>query len=171
LLIEVGDLRRETGREKEFTGRVSRLEIALQGESFAFSDVAVDGWAKNVGGKIYIKGSIGATVHLTCGRCLVLFDMPVTTSFEETYYAAGTIDESTLDGTGRIYHGEQIDIGEMIIESLILTLPMKSVCSQDCRGLCPVCGCNRNQEQCGCNSQAPDPRLAALGELLKNMED
>ncbi len=172
-MLDVGDLRRpgarhsESGNEKEFAGRDSRLEIGLRGDLFVFNEVLVEGEARNVGGNIYVRGSIEAKADLTCSCCLTSFTIPVASSFEQTYYAAGSA-ESDLDDTGRTYSGEQIDLRDMIIESLVLALPMKPVCHPDCKGLCPSCGCNLNTIHCGCGPQAPDPRLAGLGEYLKN---
>jgi uncharacterized protein len=177
VLLEVGDLRRPgachsgRGNEKEFTGRDSRLEIELRGDLFVFTEVLVEGQATNVGGKIYVKGSIEAKVNLECSRCLTTFTVPIGASFEEIYYAAGSVEEGDPDDTGRIYGGEQIDLRDAIIESLVLVLPMKPVCQPDCQGLCSSCGCNLNTEHCGCGPQAPDPRLAGLGEYLKQLKD
>ena len=171
MLLDVGDLSRATGNEKEFAGSESRLEIELRGDRFVFRDVQVQGWAKNVGGKIYIKGNIDTNADLNCSCCLTPFTISVASSFEETYYATASVKEGDLDDTGRIYSGEQIDLRDVIIESLVLALPMKPVCHPDCKGLCPSCGCNLNKDRCGCSPQEPDPRLAALGEILKNMND
>ena len=87
MLLDVGDLRRQKGNEKEFTGRDSRLEIELQGDLLVFTEVLVEGQATNVGGKIYIKGSVEAIAGLVCSRCLTSFTIPGATVFEETYYA------------------------------------------------------------------------------------
>ena len=68
----------------------------------------------------------------------------------------------------QFYHGEEIDISETIRESLQLVLPMKPVCSPDCKGLCAHCGCDLNIEQCSCKEEGIDPRLAVLGQLIKD---
>ena len=177
MLIDVGDLRRPgardggRGNERKFTGRDSRLEIELQGDLFVFTEVRVEGQATNVGGKIYVKGGIEATAGMTCGCCLTPFTIPVTTFFEETYYDADGVDQGDRDDAGRIYSGEKIDLRDVIIESLVLVMPMKPVCRQGCQGLCPSCGANLNTDPCNCSPRAPDPRLAGLGEYLKNMQD
>lgn len=175
-MIEVADLRKAghsqggRGNEKEFTGKTSRLEIELRGDIYVFGEALIEGRAQNVGGKIYVKGRVISQVNLICSRCLTPFSIPIDTSFEETYYAAGTISPDDLEESGRVYHGDQIDLSELIIESLILTLPMKPVCHPDCKGLCPSCGCNRNTGQCDCGPPAPDPRLAVLDDYLKHIK-
>jgi uncharacterized protein len=65
------------------------------------------------------------------------------------------------------YRDETIDLGEVIREQFYLALPMKPLCQDACKGLCPVCGVNRNRETCNCTQEWVDPRLAALADLKK----
>ena len=60
------------------------------------------------------------------------------------------------------YKDDQIDLGEVMREQFYLALPMKPLCREDCRGLCPVCGVNRNRESCTCQAEWVDPRMDAL---------
>ena len=62
------------------------------------------------------------------------------------------------------YRDDTIDLGEVVREQLYLALPMKPLCQEDCKGLCPVCGVNRNRETCTCQQEWVDPRMAALKE-------
>jgi len=68
------------------------------------------------------------------------------------------------------YRDEKIDLGEVIREQLYLALPMKPLCQEQCKGLCPVCGANRNRETCNCQQQWEDPRMAALAEWKSRNE-
>lgn len=168
MLLEVGDLRRATGNEKKFTGRDTRLEVEMRGGTLVYQDIQISGTARNIGGyRIYVKGTITARADLTCSLCLNPFSIDIDTPFAETYYEAGTAGASDGD-SGRLYQGDQIDLSDLIIEGLILAVPMKPVCRTDCKGLCPSCGRNLNTGECGCDRLAPDPRLAVLGEYLKN---
>jgi DUF177 domain-containing protein len=63
------------------------------------------------------------------------------------------------------YDTDEIDLGTVIETETTLALPMKPLCRDECQGLCPVCGGNRNLVQCSCQQRAPDPRLAALKDL------
>jgi uncharacterized protein len=65
------------------------------------------------------------------------------------------------------YRDEQIDLNELLREQFYLTLPMKPLCSEDCKGICPQCGTNRNTAPCDCSPQWEDPRLAGLKTLLE----
>ncbi len=78
------------------------------------------------------------------------------------------IDEAIDDEADLAYYtGDEIDIADLVRESLILAEPLKSVCSETCRGLCPHCGINLNTAQCDCQGKLIDPRLAVLQKLLK----
>ncbi len=171
MFIEVADLRKKTGYEKEFTGKISRLEIELQGDVYEFRDLRVDGLAKNVSGKIYVKGNMKAMVNLNCSLCLSPFSTSMDVPFEETYYAASSRDLNEIDGIGRNYQGDQINLRDVIIEGLILSLPMKPVCNSACKGLCPTCGCNLHAEKCECSGQAIDPRLSALDGYFNGIKN
>ncbi len=105
MFIEVDDLRRQTGTEKEFAGRGSRFEIEMQGLPLVFSDIVVTGLARNVGGKIYVKGEVRAKADLTCGLCLNSFSVDVHTPFEEIFYAAAALDASVAEGPGSNFPG------------------------------------------------------------------
>ena len=63
------------------------------------------------------------------------------------------------------YSGEEIDLAPLFTEQVILTLPTRALCREDCKGLCPRCGVNRNHETCECVEREPDPRLAVLRNL------
>ena len=68
------------------------------------------------------------------------------------------------------YRDDKIDLGEVVREQLYLALPMKPLCQEDCKGLCPVCGVNRNRETCTCQQEWVDPRMAALAEWKSRNE-
>ena len=64
------------------------------------------------------------------------------------------------------FSGDEIDISDVVRETILLAQPLNNICSPDCRGLCLKCGANLNDEECGCDRHIVDPRLAALQKLL-----
>jgi uncharacterized protein len=118
-----------------------------------------------------LVGSVTTTLELPCSRCLEPFRWPVDAHFELRYqpHAQNTgegereIEEDDL--TTAFYENEEIDLGQLMEEQFYLSLPMKPLCSADCKGLCPVCGRNLNRETCDCKRDWEDPRFAALREL------
>ena len=105
--------------------------------------------------------TISGVASLACTRCLEDFSRQVTIPFGETYREDGVDDPDALS-----YHGDEIDIAEPVREALIMAEPLKPLCREDCQGLCPRCGVNRNETPCACGSDDIDPRLAALAKLL-----
>ena len=79
------------------------------------------------------------------------------------------IDDEEVLGLAE-YREDSIDLGEVVREQLYLALPMKPLCQEDCKGLCPVCGGNRNREACTCQQEWVDPRMAALAEWKSRNE-
>jgi len=91
------------------------------------------------------------------------------------FHAGGKVQGETElaeeDINTAFYRDGVIDLGELLHEQFYLTLPMKPLCREDCKGLCPVCGANWNQTTCACERRWEDPRLAGLKALLKDNDD
>ena len=121
-----------------------------------------------------LAGSVKTTLELPCSRCLEPFTWPVDSSFDLRYqpHARNTgegereIEEDDL--TTAFYENDTIDLGQMMREQFFLVLPMKPLCRDECKGLCPACGINWNKGACNCSNQWEDPRLAALKALRRD---
>jgi uncharacterized protein len=122
-----------------------------------------------------LVGTVKTELELSCSRCLEPFVMPVDREFDLRYLPAGAaepdedeeIEVEDDDVAVTFYRDEQIDLNELLREQFYLALPMKPLCSEDCQGICPQCGTNRNTAPCDCTPQWEDPRLAALKTLLE----
>lgn len=102
-----------------------------------------------------------------CARCLDSIELPVATEFTELYaFDARHMSESQL----LVPPNHQIDLAPLAREYLLLDMPMTPLCRLDCQGLCPVCGANRNHEDCGHQQDAGDPRFSILKDLLDPKE-
>jgi uncharacterized protein len=123
--------------------------------------------------KVRLVGRTRTRLGLDCSRCLDPFEVPVDARFDELFLpvAANTgaseaeIQESDVGVS--YYRDDVIDLAEVMREQLHLALPMKPLCREDCRGLCPVCGINRNRGTCTCETSWVDPRFEALRSLKK----
>jgi uncharacterized protein len=124
-----------------------------------------------------LVGRVQTTLELKCSRCLEPFTTPVDQEFDLRYqpHAVNTgdgereIEEDDL--TTAFYEHDQIDLGQLMQEQLYLALPMKPLCSDDCKGLCPTCGTNLNRGTCQCQPNWEDPRFAALKNLRANKKE
>jgi len=105
------------------------------------------------GDQIRVKGLLSAVASLECVRCLKVFELQVRPPFDLYAERAGTgrkLDEDALerDDYMKFHDGRKLELGDAAREVLLLELPMAPLCRDDCRGLCPVCGADRNVEAC-----------------------
>jgi uncharacterized protein len=140
-------------------------------------DVHFDGTLRKDEPRFILSGRLQARLEMACGRCLEPFTLPVDTQVDLTYVphpADAPEDEVELsqdDLTTAFYREQTLDLGDMVREQFYLALPMRPLCREDCKGLCPQCGTNLNQGTCGCDVRWEDPRLAGLRTLLKKKTD
>lgn len=124
-----------------------------------------------------LNADLSARAMLACSRCLASFDSPLATSFhlrlvptteaEPKGPPVGTDDEADV----QICPEGKFDLVEAVAEQIYLNLPLKPVCREGCLGLCPVCGTDRNERNCGCPSTEPDLRWAPLLERKDRPKD
>lgn len=121
-------------------------------------------------GEVRVKGHLSVLMEADCDRCLDPARYPVDADFELYYrpVAEGYGEEIALDTSEAemgFYDGEGIELNDALREYILLALPMQRVCRENCKGICPVCGRNRNQSECDCHAEAVDDRWAALKKL------
>jgi uncharacterized protein len=121
------------------------------------------------GQELFFLGSIEGSVVGHCGRCLETYTFPLSAHFSlvlvpnEALPSQTGLTDDDLDLS--YYSGEEIDLTPLIDEQIILALPTRPLCSEECKGLCPSCGKDLNTETCDCPRSAGDPRLAVLRDL------
>lgn len=112
---------------------------------------------------IYVTGRLTAELPQTCVRCLSSFDMAVTIEFSDLFaFPPEHAEEAIL----AIPETGILDLTPLAREYILLEIPIQPMCKPDCRGLCPICGGDRNVMTCEHDKQEIDPRLAALKTLL-----
>jgi uncharacterized protein len=120
----------------------------------------------------HLIGHVATTLELSCGRCLEPFPLAVDEAFDLLYLpqsentGEGEVPIEEDDLNTAFYRDEQIDLGQLVREQFYLVLPMKPLCGEGCRGLCPYCGTNLNTGSCACRVSREDPRLAGLRSLF-----
>ena len=121
------------------------------------------------GADVVVRGRLAATMPQTCGRCLESFSARVDASVDVRLQPRPATGDSVELGMGDLdvdfYENDLLDLNRVVETETTLALPMRPLCREDCRGLCPACGGNRNLVPCACPQHAPDPRLAALRDL------
>lgn len=121
---------------------------------------------------VLVQGTLEAESRVECVRCLVMFDMPTEIEVSELFLTPSAAQEAGEDEEPSVITEEgNIDLTPIVREEAILSIPMKAVCSATCKGLCPECGQNLNEEPCDCDVQHIDPRLAPLLDLLEESDE
>jgi uncharacterized protein len=151
----------------------SVLDRAFSDPSWRLDSVALH--IEPDGVDVLVQGRVGATVPQTCSRCLESFparvEVPVDVRLLPRPATGDSVELGADDLDVDFYDNDQLDLDRVVETETTLALPMKPLCREDCRGLCPACGGNRNVVQCSCADRAPDPRLAALRDLASRLRN
>ena len=129
------------------------------------------GHIRREGSKIHVRGRIHARTETDCFRCLEPVAKDIDVQFEDVFVdaAAEPIEDEVELGENELDESlittDEIDIADVVREQLILATTVKVLCKEDCKGLCPQCGGNRNLIDCKCEEEKHDPRWAALKNL------
>ncbi len=164
--INVAEIKKRLVGEKALAFELSPAELEITPAEMAIEGtVSVNGTMSNAGDVLLLQAVLVAKVQRTCGRCLKGFTSVVQAEVIEKFYPASA---EHIENDAFVYDSDVIDITEPLREGLLLAEPMQALCKPDCRGLCPVCGADLNDGDCGCDRFTVDPRLAALKQFIKN---
>ena len=122
------------------------------------------------GTELFFRGEFTAATVGTCARCAEEFVAPSGRPFRYVLAPRSIGDDVNAglraeDLEFSLYDGEEVDLTPLIREQMILALPTRPLCQEDCRGLCPRCGANLNEGDCGCNLETGDARLSVLRSI------
>lgn len=167
--IDVSAALKNPGQAYPFSGRVVLAPMQVLDDPVSFEDVRVEGVCVGAGESASVEGKISASVHTRCARCLCPVEEPIEAAVHEIF----TKEPDPQDPDQRPLDGHEIDLSDIVRDALLLELPLRFLCSADCKGLCPVCGVNMNNERCTCQEEGltrPNP-FSALSELLTEDEE
>ncbi len=138
------------------------------------SAAEVQGSASRRGEEVRVRGSMRTEVEVLCDRCLAPSRAPLDVEFDTRFIppsSAATADENvellSEDMGLAAFEGDAVDLDELVREQILLALPTRSLCREDCRGLCQKCGADLNAGECSCEQAETDPRWAALSDWKK----
>lgn len=175
--LSIRDLQKDEGKFFPFSGAIvldsgagrgrTRLNVGLQ--------------AAYIPPRVLVKGKWRADLQGECSRCLEQFNYYLEESFQEEFTQlqgpslsleeqrgpAGGLELE--EGEKFVFRGETLDLSEYFRQLFFMSQPLKILCSEDCRGLCPICGADKNREQCNCRHDEIDPRWAALKKIKKQL--
>ena len=172
---------KEAGLRRSWDVAREQVDEMVSGEAAGYrarGPVHADATFQKIERRVRVGARATAPLTVPCGRCLIPVTVDVPVDFELTLVPADEYeDEPHGDKDGKngkpasfdpgeaeedVYSGKEIDLDPILREQLLLALPGYPVCKDDCKGLCPVCGANLNDRECGCDRHVPDPRWAGL---------
>ncbi len=150
-----------------FSGTIDLSKEELYGAYPFQSVVTYAGEIVNHLGVFRLTGQVDTTYHTCCARCLKPLDIPLSASVDVVLSRDADAEEEE-----DIFplENNEIALEDVFIPALILQVDMTYLCREDCKGLCPSCGCDRNESTCSCESKQVDPRMAVLAKLLEGNE-
>ena len=163
MLLNVQRIINAPGERIDFQFELDLSDVDFGGLYPAQEPVVVTGDVRNTAGMLLLQFSASTVLRSVCDRCLKQFDNPKSVRCE--YLLAEKLED---EDSGEIILLEDgaVDVGDLARTAFILEMDTKTLCSEDCKGLCPGCGVDLNQGSCTCKKEV-DPRLAVLARLLE----
>lgn len=133
----------------------------------------------NTGLNIVTRGSFRTAVEVECARCLRVFRVEIESPIQEELplrsrpaeLGEETCEELPEEEREPLFVDNIFDLDELLRQSIVIAIPIKPICSEDCKGLCPHCGADLNKGQCDCPNDEAEGPFAALASLLENEEE
>lgn len=179
--VYIGEIKDKKGGEIKFHLVEDWSDLSLDGQSLGcISPVTFDGRVTCTGEIFLVKGSATAKVQAVCSRCLRPVELQITAQVDERFRKAShTQEQDPVRGQEadekdwgsediQEFRGLMIHLDDVVMENLVVSLPIKPLCQEDCRGLCSICGHDLNDGDCDCTIDTIDPRLSKLQQLLDN---
>ena len=168
--IELSNLENDKG---EFSQVYTPAELNLLDERVTLcGPAAIKGSIRKLGLEVLVKGRVESCAQVDCDRCLRPIKLPVDSEFsleyitDTDYESAQTAELTEELMTVSVFDGETIDVDEIAREQILLAVPTRALCREDCKGFCEKCGADKNAGDCGCAEKETDPRWAALKDLM-----
>lgn len=166
--INVADIQKEIIQVQDFEGELAYQDISWQGELLSTNGpLHIKGSIANSGQVLVLTAAVSGSINLQCGSCTKIYEQSLDFSFDAELKKA----EDEEDPDYFLYQGEEVDLRDIVLEFLLLELPLRRRCSEECKGLCPECGTNLNDQTCECsNSEEKDPD-DAIDDRLQALKD
>lgn len=176
MLINLTDVFTSEGKVKKINPPYERDSFSYMGNEYPVChEPEISVTLTNVGtGIVLVEGNIKVAFSIPCDRCLQSVNVPLNVAFthqvispeKEDATSEETSNDKAFDEEQCFVSGYELDTDALINNEILINMPVKVLCREDCKGICPVCGKNLNEGDCGCDTFVPDPRMAAIKDIF-----
>ena len=164
MVLDVSQLIQNDGAVKDIDLSIELDNMSFNGQDIVFeTPFILKGVVKNIAGILYLDIDADVSFETQCARCLDKISKSMSFEIKEAFSKVPQDDEDIT-----VLESGNIDLDDVTAKAFVGSLPINYLCSDECKGLCSICGCNLNRESCSCNAENTDPRLAVLKEFLKD---
>jgi len=163
--VDISDIVRFNGASMELSFKEEPPEKEPVKGCVLEGDITFSGRLTNEAGILHLDGRLLVKYAGECYRCLSITGKTLELKIKEDFINSAEAEQSDMYP----YEGKILDIGKALEDNIILNLPMKHLCSEQCKGLCAKCGANLNIKQCDCAEDDIDPRMEGLSKYFKEL--
>lgn len=166
MTVDISSILKEIGKKIDIDCNIYPNETEFLGGKYEFtSPIAVSGSIRNNGESLTFAAGCASTFNTQCARC----------GGETSASLEFIVDENLVQDDGEdhmgedviLFQGYSVEIDDIVMNGFFMNENGKHLCSEDCEGLCPKCGCNLNESKCDCENEDIDPRWSALLDIMK----
>ncbi len=156
-------------------GKIKKVTVPYEYDSFSYmgSEYFVKDKSEiiltfsNIGsGNVLIEGKVQLTLEIPCDRCLQSVNVPLHVTFTHQVATPDKEETPSEEEEQCFISGYELDVDALVNNEILINMPVKILCKEECKGICPVCGRNLNEGDCGCDTFVPDPRMAAIKDIF-----
>lgn len=175
--VDISPLRDEQKQTLREQDSWDSSQIDLESDSFSIEDpVRIDFTLTLEGDTILARGTYSTRLTMVCGRCLATYSDSLEGELEAMYLSSDeALRTAKEESDEALYFGrvrnETVDLGVVVRQDILVQCPMRPLCREDCEGLCPECGVNLNDEDCGHDQGNLDPRMEKFRDIAEGLDD
>ncbi len=173
MLINLSELLTVKGKSKEYQADIEFTSYESRMGTFdVLEKDTVNLKIVHLGNReLSITGNTRLVLGVPCDRCLTM--VPTSVDVEIDMSADMNVDDFTKEDSDEQYYidGYDLDVDKLVYNEILINLPMKILCKEDCEGICNRCGTNLNIETCDCDREVLDPRMSVIRDIFNNFKE
>lgn len=168
--VDLSSVIKVTGAEVKLSSTVGFGDAEFLGETYRFIEpLKVEGRVYNNGQSLTLEANVSGRMVTECARCLDEVEADVEFSVHE--FLSQREEGADEDEDIILFDGYEIELDDIIADHFLMNISGRYLCSDDCKGLCPVCGQNLNHGECDCDNEYIDPRWQALADIMNQTKE